>query len=130
MEKRTPEEAKLIRLWAEEKNVPVAAKGPIPDEIIWEWIKDHVGLRPKVIHQWRVDKGAKRHVEILCYKCAHIHEELVKPGTRGFPSRFSKNIICYLNGSTTYEYRDHMPLMNWEKEILAKQTEGTNDETD
>lgn len=77
---------KTIREWAKGAGVQVADKGAIPKTVRTAWIEAHQGLNNPVIwHTMLPDTdtgGWNRYVEVLCYRCASIHQHGGDVGTR------------------------------------------------
>ncbi|ACL42412.1 hypothetical protein Achl_4461 (plasmid) [Pseudarthrobacter chlorophenolicus A6] len=107
---------KTIREWAKGAGVQVADKGAIPKTVRTAWIEAHQGLNNPVIwHSMLQDTATgrwNRSVEVLCYRCATIHQHGGDVGTRPAPEANHRVAHCGDKSPDTNGYfiEDTLPV--------------------
>lgn len=108
---------KTIRDWAKGTGVQVADKGAIPKAVRTAWIEAHQGhSNPVIWHSILQDTDTdrwNRSMEVLCYRCASIHQHGGYVGTRPAPEANHRSAHCageYAGQPGGYFIEDALPV--------------------
>ncbi|MGO4120705.1 Lsr2 family DNA-binding protein [Arthrobacter sp. YAF16] len=118
---------RTIRDWAGQNGVKVSDRGAIPKAVRTAWIEAHKDLNNPVIwHSILQDPSTGvwyRAVEVLCYRCASIHQHGGEVGTRPAPESNHRVPHCsgdYADQPGGYFIEDTLPVDENEQAMAAE----------